>query len=123
MHSGPPYRHNFRFHLFAQCSTMQTLDWSVLYTQNSLGRDCCWLMCDLNNGDDLILLQIKSLKAHTHQAIHDHADHIFDRSPIGMRHWDVHELQSALRLTDCSTDLYKTCTFQCLIPVGDLSEI
>ena len=29
-------------------------------------------------------------KTHTHQAIHDHANRIFDRLPVGMRHWNVH---------------------------------
>ena len=30
------------------------------------------------------------LEAHTHWATHDHADCIFDRSPVVMRHWNVH---------------------------------
>ena len=29
------------------------------------------------------------LKGHTHEAIHDHADRIFDRLPVGMTVWNV----------------------------------
>ena len=32
------------------------------------------------------------VKAHTQKAMHDHAVHIFDRSLIGMRYWNVHLL-------------------------------
>ena len=28
-----------------------------------------------------------TLKAHTHEAIHDHVDRIFNRLPVGMRYW------------------------------------
>ena len=31
-----------------------------------------------------------SIKPHTHKAIHDHTDCSFDRSAIGMIHWNVH---------------------------------
>ena len=60
---------------------------------------------------------------------HDHTDHIFDRTPVNMTHWNVHVLyesllQSALQLANyCSTDSDETCTFQCLIGMDDLPKI
>ena len=33
------------------------------------------------------------------------------------------DLQSALQAADCTADPDQTCTFQCLIPTGDLSKI
>ena len=43
--------------------------------------------------------------------MHDHANHIFDRTPIGMRHWNVHVcsesvVQSAVQLANRRTDSY-----------------
>ena len=32
---------------------------------------------------------LMGVKAHTYWAIDDHADHIFDRSPVGMADWNV----------------------------------
>ena len=34
--------------------------------------------------------EIRCFKAHTHQAIHNDADRICDRSPVGMIDWNVH---------------------------------
>ena len=67
--------------------------------------------------DGILLLHITSerLKPNTHWVIHNRADRIFDRSPIGMIHWNVHVrfgvvpqsvLQSALQSANHSTDPY-----------------
>ena len=44
---------------------------------------CMWFVC--GNFDVL-----PCVKGHTHWAIHNHANRIFDRLPVGMRHWNVH---------------------------------
>ena len=46
---------------------------------------CIHRGCDLSS----------NLQGHTHQAILDHADHIFERSPDGMIHWNVHFLSES----------------------------
>ena len=37
-----------------------------------------------------ISITYTSIKPHTHEAIHYHADRIFDWSPVGMVYWNVH---------------------------------
>ena len=68
------------------------------------------------------------MKSHTRWAIHNHANHILDRSPIGITYWNVHVYyESAVQLADCSTDCTADCKSNMYIPVshamGDLSII
>ena len=42
--------------------------------------------CRYNN---MINIFLCVLKVHTYKEIHDHADHIFDWVPVGMKHWDI----------------------------------
>ena len=45
---------------------------------------------DSNADASKVGVWVWAFKAHTHTVMHDHADRIFDRSPIGMRYRNVH---------------------------------
>ena len=53
--------------------------------ENSYGTETCIILILTK-----AIVKLKwDLKAHNHEAIHVHANHILDGSPVSMRHWNV----------------------------------
>ena len=56
---------------------------SLIETTVLLVGDKCFVLCRHGN---IIYNMSNDVKAHTHQAIHNNADHIFERSLVGIAH-------------------------------------